>query len=109
VQMKSMKLSPADKKAEEKSMEVSSDSQEYPWGLTLRLEQDTMDKLSTGELKVGDELMMQAAVRVTSVSSHDSEGSKTESSASLQITEMGLDAGSTNKEKADKLFPSTKS
>ena len=108
MQMKSMKLSPADKKAEEKSMEVSSDSQEYPWGLTLRLEQDTMDKLSTGELKVGDELMMQAAVRVTSVSSHDGEGGS-ESSASLQITEMGLDAGSTNKEKADKLFPSTKS
>lgn len=59
----------------------------YPWGTRLNLESDTLDKLGIKTLPaVGDELMIEAKVRVISV--RESDNSK---SVELQITDMDLE------------------
>lgn len=79
----------------------------YPWGLSLSLDEESLEKLGiTGELPaVGAELVLSAKVKVTSVSSHEVDGSKTRESVSLQITAMALGAdGGKKKAHADVLF-----
>lgn len=59
----------------------------YPWGTRINLESDTLDKLGIKTLPaVGDELMIEAKVRVISV--RESDNSK---SVELQITDMDLE------------------
>lgn len=67
---------------------ASPDNQDgYPWGTRINLEQDTLDKLGIKKLPaVGDELMIEAKVRVISV--RESDNSK---SVELQITDMDLE------------------
>lgn len=92
----SMKRSPAEKKAEEKTyLESSPESESYPWGLRLNLSETELDKLGIGALKVGDTLRMEARVRICSASEYQSEGGGQRRSAELLITDMALstDAG----------------
>lgn len=59
----------------------------YPWGTRITLESDTLDKLGIKALPtVGDDLMIEAKVRVISV--RESDNSK---SVELQITDMDLE------------------
>ena len=59
----------------------------YPWGTRIDLESDTLDKLGIKTLPaVGDELMIEAKVRVISV--RESDNSR---SVELQITDMYLE------------------
>jgi hypothetical protein len=99
----SMKL---DAKArEEKYAEtVAVDRPAYPWGLSLTLDEDALEKLDVGELpEVGKTMLVLARVDVTSVSSHESEHGKNRS-VSLQITEMCLEADPGKGGAADKLY-----
>jgi len=60
----------------------------YPYGLCLHLEGADMDKLGIKRLpEVGDEYVVKAIAKVTSVSSNESE-QNANSSVSLQITMM---------------------
>jgi len=89
----SMKM---DRKAAEKRStgEVPSDRPVYPWGLSVNLDHEALDKLGMSKLPtVGKSLYLTALVDVTSVSENESrEGGKTTTnrSVSLQITNLAL-------------------
>ncbi len=66
------------------------DPPRYPWGLSLTLDEDSLDKLGMSALpEVGETRHLMAAVTVTSCSSNESESGK-HRSVTLQITEMAL-------------------
>lgn len=100
----SVKRSKADIKEE---TDVAYKPDEYPWGLRISLEDDLVSKLKASEFKAGDEVLVYAKATVKSKNSHedDDEGGKVETSLSLQITEMALEAPDTDDEKAAKMFP----
>jgi len=104
MKLKSMKTTKADRTAREKQYSdplVEQDT--YPYGLTLRLDEETIAKLDIGELPdVEVVLDLVAKVRVTSVSSNQTTGGGTRRSLELQITEMALAAPA--KASAEKLY-----
>lgn len=87
----SMKMSKAEaKKLMEPSL-AERDRPRYPWGLTVRLDKDSLDKLGIDELPgVGDSYVLIAKVDVVSVSSNQSEGGSSKN-LELQITQMCLE------------------
>ena len=85
-----MKRSDKDKKAAKKRMEVMpSDGPDYPWGLSLNLGKDELEKLGIKDLpKVGDEFHVYAVSKVTRVHQSASEGGDDSRGIELQITHM---------------------
>jgi len=80
----------------------SPDAPRYPWGLSLSLDNDSLEKLGLTELPaLGAETMLVARVKVTSVSSNESEHGASKN-VSLQITAMAL--GKQRKETAALMF-----
>jgi hypothetical protein len=65
----------------------------YPWGLCIQLDNDSLEKLGLDLPEVGEEMTLTATVKVTSVSSNETEGSNPSKSVSLQITDMALTGG----------------
>lgn len=63
----------------------------YPWGLSINLDEDSLEKLDLELPKVGKKFTLVAAVEVTSVSSNASKGGESQS-VGLQITDMCLEA-----------------
>lgn len=90
MKLKSMKISAAEREKRNTPAETSATPDAYPWGLSLNLENDTLDKLGLELPAVGDELVLVARVKVTSVSSREGEGESKARSASLQITDMAV-------------------
>lgn len=92
-----MKLDP---KEREKMPECAvADRPQYPWGLCLNLDDESMKKLGLAALpRVGKPVMITALADVTSVSENEytTPDGKTEKrqSVSLQITDLGLSDGS---------------
>jgi hypothetical protein len=91
--MASMKSSPKNAK---KSSEVSPPSpmnEDYPYGLRLELDHDTLKKLGHDSLpQVGTKMALHAKARVKSASENSSEGEDSpRRSVSLQITHMKTD------------------
>ena len=81
------------KSESDESKEVAMGEEDYPYGLSISLDQDSLEKLGIAELpKVGAEMMLMAKVKVTSTneSQHENQSHK---SVSLQITEMELEQG----------------
>ena len=71
---------------------VEADTPEYPYGLRINLDDDSLKKLGITELpEVGTTMTLQAQVEVVSVSQHESDNGK-HRDMSLQITDMELDA-----------------
>lgn len=82
---------------------VEADSPEYPYGLSISLDAESMEKLNMSEMpEIGEEMLVMAKVRVTSLSQHEMEGSDKDKHVSLQITEMGLK--DEEKRAADKMY-----
>lgn len=108
-----MAYSKADLKAKNKEMAVGINGQPdpYPWGLNIRLEKDSLDKLGMAKLpRVGEEFHFMAVAKVTSVQSSAREGSGEESSVGLQITMMQIVlAESAEEEKGEKETPASES
>jgi hypothetical protein len=82
---------------------------EYPYGLRISLDNDSLTKLGMNELPALDaEFTLTAKVCVVSVSQHESQGSdKPHRSVDLQIEMMALaseDAG--NKSQAERMYGS---
>lgn len=106
-----MKLTPKPKKGESLlAADVAMDQPEYPYGLQIRLDNDTLKKLGIAELPAIDtEFKLVALVCVTSVSAHESQGSdEPHRSVELQIEQMELkpakeEAGE-NKTAADRMY-----
>ena len=88
MKLRDMKLSRADK-AED--AEVASDRPDYPYGLSLQLDQDSLGKLGIELPDVGDTFFVVAIARVRGVSEHQDEGSKSQN-VQLQIEQLSLDA-----------------
>src|SRR5690349_20212871 len=102
----SMKLSPA---AQEKAVDAccappAPDAPRYPWGLTLNLDNEALDKLGIEKMPAaGAELLLVAKVSVTRTGSVDTaEGGKMRDLA-LQVTDMALEK-SGRKSTAEALF-----
>jgi hypothetical protein len=71
--------------------EAKLDAPEYPYGLRISLDSDSMEKLGfSNPLAVGKKLKVEAMVEVVSSSKYDSQ-SGTNVSMELQITEMELE------------------
>lgn len=91
--MKSMKITAAERKAKRDRYKTCSpiDGDVYPYGLSVLLENDSIDKLDLKSLPdVGATMALTAKVKVVSVESREhSEGGKNRS-ISLQIVAMNL-------------------
>ena len=90
-------------KTENKPMEVPASpgdsSEEYPYGLRIRLENDELEKLGFKDLpEIGKSLKVTAEAAVQSISSNESVGSKgNKKCVELQITSMQLDKAKASK------------
>jgi hypothetical protein len=77
----------------------------YPYGLSIDLDDGSMEKLGITALpKVGTEMMIMAKVVVKSVSSNQYEGSDAESRMCLQITDMEISGEDKKEDKATALY-----
>lgn len=101
------------KMSAEESKEYSGaemESPEYPYGLTIDLDDDSLAKLGITSLpKVGSEMMITAKCVVKGVSSNQYQGSDEESRVCLQITDMeiGQTDNAQNNDRAAKLYGNT--
>jgi len=93
----SMKLDPAVEKAKyAETVAPPGDQPMYPWGLSVRLDEDAIAKLGLTLPEAGSAMMLHAKVLVTEVMSREEmEDGKAKvcRSATLQITDLGLEAG----------------
>ena len=87
--MKSMKLNKRETKLQSEPMEIR---EEYPYGLRLNLDNDSLKKLSIKTLpEVGSYMTLTAKVEVSSISENQHEGDEElRRDMSLQITDMEL-------------------
>jgi hypothetical protein len=84
---------------------VSHDRPEYPYGLSIHLDESSIKALGLSSLpKVGDALKLEAKVTVKSVSVSEREGKSPERSVTLQITDMDLDGASEGKSQANIIY-----
>ena len=105
----SMKLSETElKKRSEPMASPEIDTPVYPWGLQVRLDEQSLDKLGLDTLpKVDSERLLIAKVRVVSVSSNEHSGDKGKhkhKSVELQICEMALEDVPADKDAAGELY-----
>lgn len=105
--MINMKMS-AEESKEYGGMEI--EAPEYPYGLSIDLGDDSLEKLGITALpKVGSEMMITAKCVVKSVSSNQMQGGDKESRVCLQITDMdvGQTENAQNDNRATKLYGNT--
>lgn len=89
MKMKSMKLDGA--KEQGQAVNPVNNSPRYPYGLNIRLENDSIEKLDIEEMpEVGEVVMIMAHAKVESVSMNEQADGKKYKSISLQITDMSL-------------------
>lgn len=101
----SMKMSKEE--AQEYTSPTVADAPEYPWGLSISLDEDDLAKLGISTMPpVGATLMLQAQVTVTGTSQRDTQGGEQEQCVDMQITDMALSAGSGAAGMADRLYGS---
>lgn len=92
--MISMKLTTAEAKAET-FLGEQDELPEYPYGLTICIDDDLLAKLGITDLPpVGTKFRIEALAEVCSTSQYANQ-SGADQSMSLQITDMELDAGNT--------------
>ena len=101
--MKSMKLT---KKQAKESEEGIMDEPEYPYGLSINLENESMEKLGMDGLPdIGKEMILNARVTVTHINeSASNRDKKLHRSMSLQITDMELFVEKKGKEAVEILY-----
>jgi len=92
--LKNMKLAPQERGTV--CAEIKPEEPRYPYGLSLHLEEDSMEKLGLDDLPaVGTVLLLKARVKVESVSVREHSGSDKTRNMGLQITakDLGEDKG----------------
>jgi hypothetical protein len=100
-----MKIDTAEREKRYAEPSVAADRPMYPWGLSVNLDTEALEKLGLADdlPEVGATMKLEARVDVVSVSENDTSGGGKTCSVSLQITDLGL---STPKEPAEKLYES---
>ncbi len=104
----SMKIDRAAQEAKYSEKSVAADAPAYPWGLTLNLDEDALEKLGIDLPDVDTKVMVIAKARVTSVSANQSTGGEKRRSLSLQIEELCLEPGGTTKKAEAMLYGESK-
>lgn len=93
-----------DMKSESKKkdvMELEDHRPEYPYGLRIDLNNESLDKLGIKELpEIGETMVMMAKVEVVSVGSHAHKGGDKHRNVDLQITEMGFEGKKISQDEA---------
>jgi len=99
----SMKMSPAEaKKSYEPTM--MTDKPEYPYGLCIHLNEESIAKLGLKSLPdAGETLLLMAKVQVSSVSMRDTQEGQ-DRCLDLQITELALAEDKTQKSAEETLY-----
>ena len=95
MEMKSMEMTKegTDKMAIPSEVD-SGNMMKYPYGLEIRLDDESIKKLDMKELpESGSSLMLRAKVEVVENSSRDTKGNGKKKSLVLQITHMALEKG----------------
>lgn len=106
-QLVSMKKTAEEKKAEGKEDSVLGSSDDYPWGLRLNLDKESLDKLDV-DLKVGQEVYVSGLAKVVRVSESADENVERHS-VELQITDIGItNASDSGKSDSDVIYNKTK-
>ncbi len=89
--MQSMKLTPKEAK-EEVSYDSPSKGPQYPYGLSISLDDEALAKLGIKDLPdVGQVMKLEALVKVCSKSQYENQGGS-DANLSLQITDMELES-----------------
>lgn len=101
----SMKNTPKELAEEKKEMATPGyEMPEYPYGLNICLSEESIAKLDLAELpQAGDELLITAKVKVSRVSSVDTDRGL-ERGLDLQITEMNLEMRKDPADLANKMY-----
>jgi hypothetical protein len=79
-----------EEKIKSNSQSIISDAPLYPYGLSITLGPEEVEKLGLGVPSVGDKHMMLAKVEVSSVSNERTWGEKGKVRVTLQITDMDI-------------------
>lgn len=99
-----MKVSKAEREARYSEKSVAADAPSYPYGLSINLDDEALEKLGLEELPAVDaKVMIVAKATVTNVSSNASTGGEKRRSIALQITDLCLESGS-SKDAATELY-----
>lgn len=85
-----MKITESEKK-DASLLSVVDDRPNYPYGLEIRLDSETIKKLNLKDPQVGQKMMMEAMVEITSVSSTNFKGDEKKYTVNMQITQMELE------------------
>lgn len=92
MELTNMKMSPQEQKEYAQPTVATGDAPAYPWGLTLTLNDEAIEKLALPALPaVGRTMMLHARVSVTRVSQSEQQNEKRRD-LELQITDMALEA-----------------
>lgn len=88
-----LKMTASEQKKQMAPIATQSDGDRYPYGLSIALDSDTIDKLDVDDdLTAGDTVVLLGKATVRSVSTSDSESGKSRT-VSLQITDLCLETG----------------
>lgn len=99
-----MKATPAEQREMAPDMSVR-EAPEYPWGLRVQLEDESLMKLDLLTLPaVGESLMLHARVHVCRVTQSDAEGEPKRRSVELQITDLALEPDRGEADMAQRLY-----
>ena len=94
--MVDMKMSK--KEAKEYCSPSTDEGPRYPYGLSISLDDDALEKLGIGDdVNVGDEVLVTAKATVTSKSGYQTMVGASENSIGLQITDMEVASGGSTK------------
>jgi hypothetical protein len=109
MKMNDMRVTAAEKAAREVKCAMrcdGDDGPDYPWGLSINLDQDSLAKLGITTMpKLGDVLHIEGIAKVNSLSENSSEGSDDTRCVGLQIMILGTAEESETKEAtAGKLY-----
>ena len=102
--MKDMKLTA--KQAKRETMPMEPQAPKYPYGLSVHLDNDSLDNLEVKSLPtVGDTFEVLARAEVKAVESRDQQGGGKRREVTLQITHMEMaPKAKDGKEAKDKIF-----
>jgi hypothetical protein len=84
-----------------------SDAPKYPYGLEIRLDEESLAKLGmTTPPAVGTQMLITAKVTVTSASQYQTQNGEAEASSCWQITDMEVSGSPSNGNAAQSLYGS---
>lgn len=98
-----IKRTKADKTAEKKRWDEPMNADDYPYGLTISLDDATIKKLKLGDMDAEQEVRVEAIAFVSEDNANKRNG-KTVRSMQLQITKLAVVQGETKEDMAKAMY-----